>query len=287
MTRVVIEGTEASPITVRPADLPRNADHSYLKHIRLTGNWGARRSLRYVDLVASECDADLSHADITGIDSSDSEWAGVTLSEEQKGIFCCVWDIRMGVAIDKLDDQEWPSDKAKRDAAMAEVRKPENRGNLKPIEELELISSVTGTPVREIIRHHQNVYAAGSPFRKVIPVVGEVFVPRGVKLNIFRLDPDDKGYTSISEGQFTQPMRDAIQRRDRWELARAAEGIAPVPLIALCRRIYPRHRFDLVSIPRAWLADPERYGFSVPGNTPAQRLRSLLTIPNGIFGSRN
>ena len=86
------------------------------------------------------------------------------------------------------------------------------------------------------------------------------------------------------EDREARKQADAGQRRDRWRLARAAESFGSIPLVALCRRLNPG--FDLVATPRALLANPADYRMTIDGNTPAQRLKNLMTKPNPIFGPK-
>ena len=97
------------------------------------------------------------------------------------------------------------------------------------------------------------------------------------ELKIYRLNPEnDDPDVVIPESRFSQPMLDAIQRHDRWALARAAEDAAPVPVVARCRRLTPG--FDLVAIPRRLLTNPDEFGMHFDETTPAARLEELVKM---------
>ena len=272
--RCVIEGTQGSPITVRPSDFSgTNHDFSYFRRVRLTGDW-AGHSLRYLDLVQSKCNADLRNAKITGFDTWKTDCENIRISPRQADT--CSFDIVRAfimargrqymtnvMGADAVDiDELW-------NPTSAEAITDRNKGDWRAlIADWQVLLKTTKAQMHAmfavILDDLPNMTQAhrGNPASFV------------QELKVWKLDPDDDGYTIIPESSFTPAMNAAIQKHDRWALARAAETAGPVPLVAMCRRLNPG--FDLVAAPRAMLSDPSRWGMHIDGNTPAQRLRTLI-----------
>ena len=286
MTRKVIEGTPSAPITVRPNDLPTNADFSYLRHVRLRGNWGSSRSLRYVDLIDSSMDADLRRADILGMDTWNTNSDGIKLTAAQADM--CMPDLALGYIRPRAQAHlnSLGIDPAVYDAMFSHAGTGYQdmlSGSLRTwkiwITRFMQASGVTAAEMRSILDHIFGDLPSTRQLQRDI----ETDAPEHL-LRIFRLTPDAEAWTEIPATNFAQPLRAAVQRRDRWQVARAAESAASVPLVALCRQIFPN--FDLVATPRALIANPDDYRMTINGNTPAERLNTLLSEPNAIFGPR-
>ncbi len=290
MTRVVIEGSARNPITVRPNDLPPNADHSYLRHVRLTGKWGARRSLRYVDVVDSEVDADLSAADITVIESYHSDWKNVTLSiAQEKATSCCV-DIRRGVinALARVYP-DWPITKTRTDAILDALNQHEGRSEIDPRRILIKAAEMAEVDVSVMV-HHARLMISQKPhiFSKINAIDRlSASTPRG--LVIFRLRTADKRDTIVPESEYSQPMKDAISRHDRWTLARAAEDEAltkfGVEIVAFCWSVNrPR---VLHAITERLLTHPAEFGFLLPDDmTRRDRMAYFMQTGKPLGGPR-
>jgi len=289
MPRRVIEGTANAPITVRPADLPRNADYSYLRHVRLAGTWGATRSLRYLDVVSVECNADLSAADITGIASYRSKWADATLSIEQEKAACCNFDIRHGRMREAFRSyQDWPQGGAHVEALLAEFAQHDDRKHIDAKRFLLRAATVAGVDLSVILPHIRAIVAQKPHLLPTYKPDEDVNAPRerGLVVSNLSAGANDRGYMAAAD--FTQPMRDAIARRDRWALARAAELAALAffgkAIVARCRQMFPV--LDLVAVPRRMLTHPEEWGMTFPPNWTIRQREQFLEGPGRVFRQR-
>ncbi len=271
--RRVIEGTQASPITVRPADLTgTNHDFSYFRHVRFTGDW-AGRSLRYVDLVQSRCNADLRRADVTGIEAWHTNCEGVRLLPEQADT--CSFDfVRAYIMVRARSYMENVMS-----ADSADINTLWNPAEADAIPDREKGSRSTLMERWRVLLKTTQVHIQAM-FDLALDDLPNMTranhgpdAPTVQELRIFRLNPGDREDTVIPESQFSAQMLTAIQNRNRWALARAAESVGPVPLKVLCRRLNPG--FNLTAVPSAMLADPEQWDVVLDGNTSDQRLRTL------------
>ena len=272
MARRVIEGTPRNFITVRPADLPTNADFSYLRYVNLRGNWGPTRSLRYLDLVDSRCDADLRRADITGIETLHTNCTNIKVTAEQADL--CEPGLSWAFVRDRA--RTYIKDvMGKSDAIVDEMSSFDN---------FWLLSETDRRSYSRLAVHWRNIMGATTAETRALieHVFGEL-----PKLTRQQINNDSANHERpnlrvkmfsnpdivwLSSG-WSQPMLDALQKRDRWQLARAAEAASPIPIIALCRRLWSA-AFDFIAIPERFLTHPEEFGRGISG-TPAER-RALL-----------
>ena len=283
MPRRVIEGSPGNLVVVRPADLPTNADYSYFRYVRLTGTWGPTRSLRYVDLVEGECDADLRQADILGFATRDTDCEGVRVTPRQADT--CVYEMIRGHTLGRV--------KAKMldlGASQAAVDTTTSFASMKAL------GDDTRRSWRRIISYLMRETGLGAAAIRQVVAAGLIDMPR---MDRTALRDDEEDATSVevivkmwaspdlhwNVSGWGQPMLDALQRNDRWQLARAAEAASPFPLVALCRALWPV--FDCIATPRRLFTNPDEFGFEFNATTARDRIAEVSADRAGmLFGPR-
>ncbi len=252
MGRQVIEGTEASPIRLRPGDLPDDADFSYLSHVNLTGRWGARKSLRYVDVVDSTIDANLTRSDIAHMETWRTDCEGIGVTREQADI--CESGIPRGYILTRVRNY----------LANTVGLSPENIRKLVGFIDIwgltddtrrswkKLLirgmqaTGMTSQQMRDLLAHAYNDLPKNRQYQLE---EDDTFNPPTLKL--WHLDKATP-YVGILATDWPQSMKNTFRKRDRWQLARDAEQLVTslhgIPTKAFCPQMFPILKLRVVNL---------------------------------------
>lgn len=254
MTHRVIEGSAGNLTVVRPADLPTNADHSYLRYVQLVGKWGAKRSLRYVDIVDSVVDADLTLANVNDIESRHSNWDGATLTPEQTDTFYCSVDILRGFIAPAYKDY-FVNTIGVSATAMTDALSHDRFLSFTDEERrswfriLARWTTEMGLTKRQIVEGLDAVFSVLPASRKYIMEAQPLGTATTALTVIFF---EGAEVTYIAPDKWSPDMRTAHQRHDRWALARACEKWADdthgLRVKAFCKSIFPTFDFKAINL---------------------------------------
>lgn len=238
MTRVIIEGTPGNLTIVNPTDVPTRGGLSYFRHCDIRGNW-AGRSLSYSSTVDCLVSANFSRCDIEGIESSESIWDGVILSEQQEIDNYCCFDIRNGVLWPLIHNYSGFT-QVEKDALLVEKEK----SDMKTLEGRQLVGRMA-TVLGKTVSETEIILATilSSKAHLVLRLNDETTAQDEPALNVVF---PNRGRVKIPFADWPAGLRAVARTLDRWELSRASERYMnatypdDAPWVCRWEKLYPR-----------------------------------------------